>query len=126
MATIAFPTISTSSHLPSGTTYSYVHVKPSSEKPYILFLHGFPSSSYDWRKQIPFFSQLGYGIIAPDLLGYGGTDKPTGLEAYKLKAICQDVISILEVEQIGKVYGVGHDWLVKHFDLVSVGPDQMR
>lgn len=115
MATIAFPGISTSSRLPSGTTYNYVHIEPSSEKPYILLLHGFPSSSYDWRNQIKCFSKLGYGIIAPDLLGYGGTDKPKEVESYKLKSMCQDVISILDIEKAGKVYAVGHDWFVRPF-----------
>lgn len=119
MTAIAFPTISTSSRLPSGTTYSYVHIKPSGEKPYILFLHGFPSSSYDWRHQISFFSKLGYGIIAPDLLGYGATDKPKESESYKLKSIAQDVVSILDIEKTGKVYGVGHDWFVRPLILRS-------
>lgn len=110
MTTIAFPTISTASRLPSGRTYSYVHIKSAKDKPYILFLHGFPSSSYDWRRQISFFSELGYGVIAPDLLGYGGTDKPSDVGAYKLKSISEDVTSILDIEKTGKVYGVGHDW----------------
>ena len=119
MAAIAFPDISSSVRLPTGVTYSYVHVKPSSSKdgksnakPYILFLHGFPSSSYDWRHQISYFSAQGYGIIAPDLLGYGGTDKPKEIQAYNLKKMCEEVIGILDHERIDKVHGVGHDWYV--------------
>jgi soluble epoxide hydrolase / lipid-phosphate phosphatase len=55
-----------------GLTYSYIHLAPAqgSLGPYILFLHGFPSSSYDWRYQIEYFTQKRYGIIVPDLLGY--------------------------------------------------------
>lgn len=119
MAAIAFPDTSNSVRLPSGVTYSYVHVKPSSpkgeeskQKPYILFLHGFPSTSYDWRHQISYFSTLGYGIIVPDMLGYGGTDKPKEIEAYKLKKMCEEVIGILDHEKIDKVHGVGHDWYI--------------
>lgn len=111
MTTIAFPTISKTARLFNGTTYSYVHVSPSHDKPFILFLHGFPSSSYDWRYQIRFFSELGYGLLVPDLLGYGGTDKPEELEAYKLKKMSEEVVGILDAEEIGSVLGVGHDWL---------------
>lgn len=68
-------------------TYSYIHIAPSPEGPgeYNLFLHGFPSSSYDWRHQISFFQQEGYGIIVPDLLGYGGTSKPLETSLYNGK-----------------------------------------
>lgn len=110
MAHVAFPSISTSARLPHGTTYSYVHVEPKGNKPYILFLHGFPDSSYGWRKQIPHFSNLGYGLIVPDLLGYGGTDKPKEVEAYKLRKISEEVVGILDIHKIEQVIGVGHDW----------------
>lgn len=110
MTTIAFQSISTKTRLPSGTTYSYVHIKPSDNQPYILFCHGFPTSSYEWKNQITFFSKLGYGIIVPDLLGYGGTDKPMELEAYKMKTMCTDVVSILDAVGVEKVLVVGHDW----------------
>lgn len=53
---------------------------------------------------------LGYGLIVPDLLGYGGTDKPTDLESYVGSGHAQDIIDILDKEGIDKVIGVGHDW----------------
>ncbi|KAL8641250.1 MAG: hypothetical protein Q9228_001921 [Teloschistes exilis] len=110
MASVAFPSISKITRLPNGTTYSYVFVEPKGNKPYILFLHGFPSSSFDWRHQIPFFSNAGYGVIVPDLLGYGGTDKPEVLEAYRLKSMSDDMASLLDHLQVKEVFGVGHDW----------------
>ena len=62
-------------------TYSYIHIPPRlPNTQYILFLHGFPSTSYDWRHQISFFVAKGYGILAPDLLGFGETSKPRELE----------------------------------------------
>jgi soluble epoxide hydrolase/lipid-phosphate phosphatase len=91
--------------------YSYLHLAPTSPNAeYILFLHGFPSSSYDWRHQIKFFSAKGYGIIAPDLLGYGDTDKSLDFQLYSGKGMAQDVKDILVHENIAKVIGVGHDW----------------
>ena len=110
MAAIAFPSIATSTQLPDGTVYSYVHVMPKDNKPYILFLHGFPESSFGWRHQIPYFERLGYGIIAPDLLGYGETSKPKEVEAYKQKKMAGEVVHILNVCGVQQVIGVGHDW----------------
>lgn len=102
--------------LPSGTTYRYIHIRPQqSNKPYILFLHGFPSNAYGWRHQIRFFSEKGYGVVAPDLLGYGGTDKPSEPEAYRQKKMADEVVEILDEEGIEKVLGVSHDWSVLSF-----------
>jgi pimeloyl-ACP methyl ester carboxylesterase len=80
-----------------------------SEKPYLLFLHGFPESSYGWINQIEYFKRHGYGIIAPDMLGYGGTDNPTDLEAFKLKTISSELVDLLDCEGIGQVVAIGHD-----------------
>ncbi|CZT00651.1 related to epoxide hydrolase [Rhynchosporium graminicola] len=92
-------------------TYNYVHIKPSTDKPYVLFLHGFPSSSYDWRHQIPYFQKKGYGIIAPDLLGYGATSKPLDVNSYTGKAMANDMYELLKAEGIVEgVFGVAHDW----------------
>ena len=75
----------------------------------VLFLHGFPSSSYDWRHQFDYFSSRGYGIIAPDLLGYGGTDKPADAKVYTLKTQASEIIDLLDCADVGTVLSVGHD-----------------
>ncbi|KAL8934486.1 MAG: hypothetical protein Q9216_005886 [Gyalolechia sp. 2 TL-2023] len=112
--------------LPSGTKYTYVFSPPRENKPYILFLHGFPSSSYDWRHQIHFFVNAGYGVIAPDLLGYGGTDKPSELEAYRLKTMSDDIAGILDHHKIPQVIAVGHDWgSVLNSRLASYHPERV-
>lgn len=102
-----------------GTKYAYIYSKAVATKPTFLLLHGFPSSSYDWRHQIKSLSELGYGVIAPDLLGYGDTDKPTDLERYKLKKMSADVAQILDEESLEKVIGVGHDWWALHCTLCT-------
>ncbi|KAF2740133.1 alpha/beta-hydrolase, partial [Polyplosphaeria fusca] len=88
---------------------------PNSPKPTILFLHGFPSSSFDWHNQITYFAGKGYGVIAPDLLGYGSTTAPTSLEPYTFKSMTEDIISILKHCQVDLSSGemlhfVGHDF----------------
>ncbi|KAL3474821.1 putative epoxide hydrolase [Aspergillus californicus] len=109
MANIAFPMLAKSHALSTSHTYSYAFNPPSSSSPTVLFLHGFPSSCYDWRHQLRFFFQKGYGVLAPDLLGYGGTSKPTTLESYKTQNMAAEIIEILDHEGIEKVHAVGHD-----------------
>lgn len=110
MAELGFPDVTTTTKLPSGPSYSYVHVPAKDLKPYILFLHGFPSSAYDWRHQIEYFSERGYGLIVPDLLGYGATDKPKEKEAYRLKKMSKEVVELLDICGVETLIGVGHDW----------------
>jgi soluble epoxide hydrolase/lipid-phosphate phosphatase len=103
----------------TGHKYAYIHYPPSNgSKPTLLFLHGFPSTSHDWRFQIPHFRSLGYGILAPDLLGYGGTDKPTDVRCYLGSEMSKEVIAILDHEGLGPkdakgsggVVAIAHDW----------------
>lgn len=51
----------------------------------------------------------GYGVIAPDLLGYGGTDNPSELEQFTLKRMVEDIRELLDCEDVGQVFAVGHD-----------------
>lgn len=95
---------------PHNTTYSYVFLEPIASKPWLLFLHGFPETSYDWTNQTTHFAQEGYGIICPDLLGYGGTDKPTDVGSYRLKKMAEEVLSIVDHHGIKQIVGIAHDW----------------
>ncbi len=110
MALTAFPNLSKTLRLADQTTYAYVHV-PRSSKSTFLLLDGFPSSSYDWRHQIRSLTTAEYGVLAPDVLGYGDRDKPEELEAYRLKKMYGHLVEILGHEGVeGKILGVGHDW----------------
>ncbi len=48
----------------------------------ILCLHGQPSWSYLYRKMIPLLTKAGYRVLAPDLVGFGKSDKPAAMEDY--------------------------------------------
>ncbi|KAJ7474282.1 alpha/beta-hydrolase [Mycena latifolia] len=93
-----------------GFTYSYYFFPPAAGKPVLFFAHGFPSSSYLWREQVAFFKPLGYGLVVPDLLGYGDTDKPTDPKLYIGSGLVRDVVDIFDAEGITQVIAVGHDW----------------
>ena len=111
MALSAFPQISKSIELDDGTRYAFCLVEPATpSQPTFLLLHGFPSSSYDWRYQIEALKSKGFGVLAPDLLGYGDTDAPAAVEPYSLKRMSDHLAEILIKQNIKKVIGVGHDW----------------
>ncbi|KAF8990696.1 alpha/beta-hydrolase [Hymenopellis radicata] len=93
-----------------GFTYRYYFSAPAEGKPVLFFSHGFPSGSYLWRKQVAYFGRLGYGLVVPDLLGYGGTDKPTDPKYYVGSGLAHDIVDILDAEKVDKVIAIGHDW----------------
>jgi len=93
-----------------GMKYRYLSIKPSeSDKPVILFLHGFPSGTLGFKSLIPLLVAQGYGAIAPELLGYGETDKPSDIAAYSRKKICASLAGILDKEGVAKAVIFGHD-----------------
>lgn len=94
----------------TGTTYRYIISRPTKpEMPWILFIHGFPSTSFDWRNQIEYFVSRGFGVVAPDLLGFGGTDNPSDLSRFALKSMVEELTQLLDCESVGQVFAVGHD-----------------
>ena len=97
-----------------SVNYHYFASPAQAGKPTLLFVHGFPSTSYDWRKQVAHFQPRGYGIVVPDLLGYGGTDKPADTGAYRASLMTKDIIEILDAEGLERVIAIGHDWCASH------------
>lgn len=94
-----------------GLCYLYLAIPPTDvSKPTLLFLHGFPSTSQDWHFQIQHFHSKGFGIIVPDLLGYGGTDKPTDAASYKMELMAQDIVDLVDNENATQVIALAHDW----------------
>ncbi|KAF4573057.1 hypothetical protein EYR36_007567 [Pleurotus pulmonarius] len=93
-----------------GFNYHYLAVAPKQDLPYLLFVHGFPSTSYDWRHQVAYFQDLGYGLIVPDMLGYGGTSIPVDAESYRRSLVCKDLVELLDAEGAKQCIAIGHDW----------------
>ena len=96
-----------------GFKYNYAFVPAAgSPRDTILFVHGFPSTSFEWRNQVVFFREAGFSLIVPDMLGTGETDKPTDYTAYKFSEMAGAGVDILDAEKVDKVIVVGHDWCV--------------
>lgn len=78
--------------------------------PVVLLLHGEPTWSYLWRKVIPPLLQAGFRCIAPDLPGFGRSDKPLDPAWYSYDAHTAAVGSLLDHLDLHDVTLVMHDW----------------
>lgn len=85
----------------SGVTIFYREQKPTVESPVILLLHGFPSSSHQYRNLIPLLATAGYRVIAPDLPGFGFTEVAPGFE-YTFTALTTTIAEFLDELSISK------------------------
>ena len=74
--------------------------------PVVVLLHGFPETSFAWRFQIPVLAR-DFRVIAPDLRGYGETDKPS--LGYDKRNMALDIVRLLDKLDVGQVALVGHD-----------------
>lgn len=93
----------------AGTKIHYV-TKGSDKNPLMVFVHGFPDFWYSWRNQIKVFSE-NYQVVALDLRGYNLSDRPEGVDKYKIPVLLDDIRAVIDAERNGrKVVLVGHDW----------------
>lgn len=82
------------------------HFLEAGEGAPVVLLHGFPETSFAWRYQIPVLGRH-YRVIAPDLRGYGETDKPAG--GYDKRNMARDLRELLRALDIDRIALVGHD-----------------
>ncbi|MGJ5011853.1 alpha/beta fold hydrolase [Bradyrhizobium oligotrophicum] len=78
--------------------------------PLIILIHGFPEGWYSWRHQIRALVDAGYRVAAPDVRGYGGSDKPLAIEAYAIKEMCSDIAGLIAALGAEEAVVIGHDW----------------
>jgi haloalkane dehalogenase len=88
----------------------YVDEGPRSGRP-VVFLHGNPSWSFLWRKQIAAVAAAGYRAIAPDLVGLGLSDKPCELADYTVaRHVAWTRAALVEALDLRDFVFVLHDW----------------
>jgi pimeloyl-ACP methyl ester carboxylesterase len=80
------------------------------DAPLILLLHGFPESWYSWRHQFEPLAAAGYHVVAPDMRGYGDSDKPNAIQAYNQVEVVNDIIGLIPALGYETCVVVGHDW----------------
>src|SRR5574338_156980 len=103
----------------NGLEESYIHTNGirlhavqagPQDGPLLILLHGFPEFWYSWRKQIGPLAEAGFRVLAPDMRGYNLSDKPKGLDAYRLDVLAGDVVGLMDALGRSKAAVVGHDW----------------
>lgn len=101
--------IRVSSHAVGGITLETRQMGDPAQ-PLLLFLHGFPEHAGAWDEIMPAFARH-WHTVAPNQRGYGRSDKPQGLEAYRVKNLVRDVLALADLLSPGKPFVlVGHDW----------------
>jgi haloalkane dehalogenase len=92
-----------------GLRMHYVDEGPRDAEP-VLMMHGEPSWSYLYRKMIPVITAAGYRALAPDLVGFGRSDKPARREDYTYQRHVDWMRGFLEALDLKGITLVGQDW----------------
>jgi haloalkane dehalogenase len=93
----------------AGLRIHYVEEGPSTAAP-VLMLHGEPSWSYLYRKMIPIITAAGHRAVAPDLAGFGRSDKPARREDYTYQFHVDLMTGLIESLNLREITLVGQDW----------------
>jgi pimeloyl-ACP methyl ester carboxylesterase len=92
----------------------------------VLLIHGFPDSSHLWRHQVPALLEAGMRAVAPDLRGFGESDKPEAVEEYAIAKSVGDMVAVLDALGVERTHVVGHDFgAVVAWALAAIAPDRV-
>jgi haloalkane dehalogenase len=80
------------------------------EGPPVIFLHGEPTWSFLWRNVIPPVRDAGYRCIAPDLPGFGRSDKPVDIDWYTYDRHTEAIAALVQELDLRRATVVVHDW----------------
>ena len=87
-----------------------MHIAEQGTGPLVLLCHGFPESWYSWRHQLPALADAGFHAVAPDMRGYGQTDRPEAIDQYTLLHLVGDMVGLLDALGAESAAIAGHDW----------------
>jgi len=87
-----------------------MHIAEQGAGPLVVLCHGFPESWYSWRHQLLVLAQAGFHAVAPDMRGYGQTDRPEAIDQYTLLHLVGDMVGLLDALSAESAVIVGHDW----------------
>jgi pimeloyl-ACP methyl ester carboxylesterase len=87
-----------------------MHLAEQGTGPLVVLCHGFPESWYSWRHQLEALAEAGFQVVAPDMRGYGETDRPDEIENYTLLHLVGDMVGLLDALGAETAVIAGHDW----------------
>jgi len=87
-----------------------LHIAEQGRGPLVVLCHGFPESWYSWRHQLNALSAAGFRVVAPDMRGYGRSDRPQATDQYTVLHLCGDMVGLLDALGVDRAVIAGHDW----------------
>jgi pimeloyl-ACP methyl ester carboxylesterase len=87
-----------------------MRIAEEGQGPLVILLHGWPESWYSWRHQLPALAAAGFHAVAPDMRGYGKTDKPAAVGDYDIQHLTADIVGVIDALGEKTAVVVGHDW----------------
>lgn len=95
--------------------------------PLVLLCHGFPETSYSWRHQLSALAAAGFHAVAPDMRGYGHSDRPHAIDQYSILHLAGDVVGLMDALGSRNAVVVGHDVGASvAWQLAQLRPDRVR
>jgi pimeloyl-ACP methyl ester carboxylesterase len=114
-------------HRTVATNGIHMHVAEQGEGPLVLLCHGFPECWYAWRHQLPALAMAGFRAVAPDMRGYGRTDRPEAIDQYTLLHLIGDMVGLLDGLGTTQAVIAGHDWgALVAWHAAQLRPDRFR
>jgi len=102
--------MNTVNHRTVETNGIRMHLAEQGAGPLVLLCHGFPESWYSWRHQLGALADAGFHAVAPDMRGYGQTDRPEEIDQYTLLHLVGDMVGLLDAPGVESAVIAGHDW----------------
>src|SRR5882672_10370480 len=86
-----------------------INIAEQGSGPLVLLCHGFPECWYSWREQISALAEAGFHAVAPDMRGYGRSDRPEAIDQYSIFHLVGDLVGVLDALDAKTAVIVGHD-----------------
>ena len=86
-----------------------MHVAGQGTGPVVLLCHGLPECWYSWRHQLRALAEVGVRATAPDMRGFGWTDRPESVERFTLLHLVGDMVGLLDALDEARAVIAGHD-----------------
>ena len=104
-----------------------LNIAEQGKGPLVLLCHGFPESWYSWRHQLGALAAAGFHAVAPDMRGYGKSDRPEAIDQYTLLHLVGDMVGLLDALEAPNAVIVGHDWgATVAWQAALLRPDRFR
>jgi pimeloyl-ACP methyl ester carboxylesterase len=104
-----------------------LNVAEQGDGPVVLLCHGFPETWYSWRHQVAALAEAGFHAVAPDMRGYGKSDRPEAIDQYTVFHLVGDLVGLLDALEAPNAVIVGHDWgAVVAWHAALLRPDRFR